>query len=313
MKIICLSLLFALAVASPLERQTEGGLVVDVPAGAFEPDSAEVTRDVPVGASVEQVDVSEKDTEKEPGRVPLNRDPDSDFFGFRFPTFPSLFVYRRPVIRDPFSSLSGFQQPQPQPYAPGQFDAFSHMETMMQRMQQQMSALWGALLNPGYTVRPRPPVIAEEPVLPGDTAAVDETDKSVIKIGDLPANYSNSTSETKVIDGQVVEVNKTIHKVTSNDSSGFFHFQVIKIRPKEPVTDMPTGSVPTEVAHESAGSAPTEAKPESSAAPAFETNEQTTARTPEDPSMNEVDGQHQRQQEVSHGIDQGLLDDKKDA
>ena len=93
----------------------------------------------------------------------------------------------------------------------------------MQRMQQQMSALWGALLNRGYAMRP--PVAAVEPLLPGETPAVVD-EKSVIKIDELPANYTNSTSETKEVDGHVVEVNKTIHKITSNDSSGFFHFQV---------------------------------------------------------------------------------------
>ena len=97
-------------------------MVVDVPAGAFEPESEEI-RPQTGRAEQEQVEVVEKDS-KEAGSVP-GRDPDADFFGFRFPTFPSMFVYRRPVIRDPFSSFSGFQ---PQPYAPGQFDAFSHME-----------------------------------------------------------------------------------------------------------------------------------------------------------------------------------------
>ena len=96
---------------------------------------------------------------------------------------------------------------------------------MMQRMQQQMSSLWGALLNRGYAMRPRPPVEVVEPLVPVETPAVVD-EKSVIKIDELPANYTNTTSETKEIDGHVVEVNKTIHKITSNDSSGFFHFQV---------------------------------------------------------------------------------------
>ena len=65
------------------------------------------------------------------------------------------------------------------------------------------------------------------------------------------------------------------------------------------------------MAHESAGSSPTESKPES-VAPAEGTQQTTTHK--EDPSMNEVDaGQQERQQEVSRGIDQGLLDEKKNA
>ena len=99
-------------------------MVVDVPAG-IERDSEEVPPQTGTGER-EQVEVVQKDSKETGGNVPGGRDPDADFFGFRFPTFPSLFVYRRPVIRDPFSSFSSSFQPQP--YAPGQFDAFSHME-----------------------------------------------------------------------------------------------------------------------------------------------------------------------------------------
>ena len=67
------------------------------------------------------------------------------------------------------------------------------------------------------------------------------------------------------------------------------------------------------MAHESAGSSPTESKPESVAPSEQAESTQQTTTHKEDPSMNEVDAQQERQQEVSRGIDQGLLEEKKNA
>jgi hypothetical protein len=314
--LIPLAVLSACAFATPLERAGQQQMVVDVPAGAFEQDSGEVQ--VPVQVThdsseekVEAVPATAADTrdvetiEREDPRIPT-RDSDDDFFNLRI---PQLFFYRRPVIRDPFSTFSGFQPQQPQPYQPqqNQFNVFSnHMEAMMKRMQEQMSSLWGALLNPNYALRP--PTFNLRPFAP---PAINETDEkpTVIDFDNLPANYSNSTSETKVIDGQVVQVNKTIHKIASNDSSGFFSFQVIKIRPQ--ATDTPSASSePTEIAHEDTGSAPTDVKEDkvqTSKAPEII----ATSEKSEDPSVNEIDEEHQQQQTEVSGVDQGLLDENK--
>jgi len=93
---------------------------------------------------------------------------------------------------------------------------------MLKRMQQQMSSLWGSFLTPSYQ-RPFRPVFPSF-----ESSEIDSSNEtSVLDIDTLPANYSNSTSETKVVNGHVVEVNKTIHKISSgNNNSGFFSFQV---------------------------------------------------------------------------------------
>lgn len=94
----------------------------------------------------------------------------------------------------------------------------------MKRMQQQMSSLWGSFASPSFHRRPLRPIF---PFLESEEEKNNNNDTTVINIDNLPANYSNSTSETKVVDGHVVQVNKTIHKISSGDNnSGFFHFEV---------------------------------------------------------------------------------------
>ncbi|CAG7838046.1 unnamed protein product [Allacma fusca] len=297
--LITLAVFSACVFATPLERAGQQQMVVDVPAGAFELEDSDEAVQVPLtaGSSEEMIPVVPVDKEaetivREDPKVPA-RDPD-DWFNF---PLPQLFFYRRPVITDPFSSFSGFQpQRQPQPYQPqqNQFNAFSnHMEAMMKRMQEQMSSLWGALLNPNYALRPTT-FNLNRPVIPSIPDSDEKT--SVIDFDSLPDNYSNSTSETKVIDGQLVQVNKTIHKIASNDSSGFFSFQVIKIHPQASANDaVNASSVPTEITHEDTGSAPTEVKDEkvqTSKAPEII----ATSEKSEDPSLNEIDEPNQQQQ-----------------
>ena len=95
---------------------------------------------------------------------------------------------------------------------------------MMKRMQEQMSSLWGSVLNPNYNR----PLFQQRPTFPVDSslAGSESSEKDVLDLDNLPANYSNSTSETKIVDGQLITVNKTVHRISSNDSSGFFHVQV---------------------------------------------------------------------------------------
>lgn len=107
------------------------------------------------------------------------------------------------------------------------------LSDMMTRLQQQMSSLWGTLLNPNNR-RPSHPF---RPLIPSsfnpfDSSAEDTNNNNtsseeVFNLDKLPANYTNSTSETKVIDGNVVQVNRTIQKISSgNNTHGFFQFQV---------------------------------------------------------------------------------------
>jgi len=238
-----------------------------------------------------------------------------NLFGFRFPT---VFIIRRPQIRDPFNSFPSFSQfspfqggfggipqqrpqvPQIQAQTPNRYNVMNHMEDVMKRLQQQMSSLWGNLNNPTY-VRPFRPVFPSI----DSSEAEDSEDKSVLDIGNLPANYSNSTSETKIVDGQVVQVNKTIHKISSgNNTQGFFHFQVINVRPniKKPSIEMqPPSPSPTELE--------TESKPDPVVEKVTEKVEivtPSTEKTAEDPSLNEVD---EGEKKVS-GIDSGLLADE---
>jgi hypothetical protein len=128
------------------EKKNNGQLdVIDIPAGLFGSDSSEAADDAGVkdiqGSSVSGVgdveviplnvkDVSDADSSIEDVEV---KPPREDFFStFRL---PQLFVYRRPVIQDPFSSFSPFpifrQRPQQQtfsPAQPSQFNVMNHME-----------------------------------------------------------------------------------------------------------------------------------------------------------------------------------------
>ncbi|ODM87985.1 Icarapin-like [Orchesella cincta] len=105
---------------------------------------------------------------------------------------------------------------------------------VMHNMRQQMDSLFSSLFapNPGFfnpnrQFFPRPFF----PSVPADSSGEDT--KEFLDFGKLPPNYKNSTSETKVVDGKVIEVNKTVHKISGDNSNGFFQFSVIKIRPSE--------------------------------------------------------------------------------
>jgi len=122
----------------------------------------------------------------------------------------------------------------------------------------------------------------------------------------LPANYSNSTSETKLIDGQLVTVNKTVHKISGNNSNGFFHFSVINVRPNAQVASPDADKVeiikPVEPSAESVPqSVATEEKPVVIGVGATEGEM--------DPAMNEVDraDNNVRPATSGKGVDSGLL------
>lgn len=72
--------------------------------------------------------------------------------------------------------------------------------------------------NPNRQFFPRPFF----PSVPSDVSSEDDS----VDFDKLPDNYKNSTSETKVVDGQVIQVNKTVHKIGGNNSNGFFQFSV---------------------------------------------------------------------------------------
>jgi hypothetical protein len=97
-------------------------------------------------------------------------------------------------------------------------------------MHQQINNLFSSLFNPNNfpAIRPtfsRPNYSRPSLFSPFAPGALDSEEDN-IDFGKLPPNYSNSTSETKIMDGQLVTVNKTIHKVSGNNSNGFFQYQV---------------------------------------------------------------------------------------
>jgi len=70
-------------------------------------------------------------------------------------------------------------------------------------------------------------------------------------VSGLPDDYSNTTSTTKVVNGNEVTVNETIQKIGGNDSNSFFHFKVISIRPvQKPATEEPEATVLTDFPEE---------------------------------------------------------------
>lgn len=93
-------------------------------------------------------------------------------------------------------------------------------------MRQQMDSLFSSLFapNPGYYPNRQ---FFPRPFFP--PVPVDSDEDESLDFGKLPDNYNNSTSETKVVDGQVIQVNKTVHKISGNNSNGFFHFSVRNI------------------------------------------------------------------------------------
>jgi len=170
---------------------------------------------------------------------------------------------------------------------------------VIQRMHQQIGNLFANLFNPDTFFMPRPNY--QRPTFPRPTfsrpslfspfSGFDETeDDEKLDFDKLPANYSNSTSETKIVDGQLVTVNKTVHRISGNNSNGFFHFSVIKVRPNEPVAEkeLPT-AVPSDTPLKISEG---ETKPVEFAEP--------------DPKMNEVD-RPEDEQVSNKGVDNGLL------
>jgi len=313
------------------EKRMTRPFVVDIPAGVFEAEGAEPQKsDVP---KLEELPIAPKDVielPKEDVEIPKESEIVDDIvppvkaeepvasvedievpnresvFGFRFPT---VFVIRRPLIRGPFNSFPSFsqfspfgggfggvqpqpqQRPQIQAENPNRYNMMNHMEDVMKRLQQQMSSLWGNLNNPSY-VRPFRPVFPSI-----DSAEESAEDKATLNLDNLPANYSNSTSETKIVDGQVVQVNKTIHKISSgNNTSGFFHFQVINVRPsigtpiKKPSVEMQPpalGSTETEVELETKPD-PIVEKVTTEKIEVVPSTEKPVEKPSEDPSLNEV-------------------------
>ena len=49
---------------------------------------------------------------------------------------------------------------------------------------------------------------------------------------EIPDDYHNSTSSTKIINGTVVTVNETVKKVNEDGIRSVFHIRVISLRPE---------------------------------------------------------------------------------
>jgi len=141
------------------------------------------------------------------------------------------------------------------------------MDSVMTRLHSQMSSLWDTLLAPPR----RPPVnkdSSEEqdkpprpsfltPVFPSFNFPQfqfprypsfpsifngEKEDNGTSFDSFLPEDLTNSTtSETKIVDGHVVTVNKTVNTIRGSDNkpTGFFQFQVINVRPT-PAAATPT-------------------------------------------------------------------------
>ncbi len=200
----------------------------------------------------------------------------------------------------------------------------------MHGVRQQMDSLFSSLFapNPGFFPNrqffPRPFF----PSVPTDSSAEQEDG---LDFDQLPNNYKNSTSETKVVDGQVIQVNKTVHKISGDNSNGFFQFsvsngliascthdsciilfndwkysvrpQVIKIRPSDsPLTE--------EKPQEAANNVP----PAAIETTEDKHRESTTVKAQQEadlnnPSLNEVIDQEEKVSTVKPGagVDDGLL------
>lgn len=95
---------------------------------------------------------------------------------------------------------------------------------IMHGVRQQMDSLFSTLFAPNQGFFPNRQFFPRPffPSGPVDSSSSEDE----IDFDKLPNNYKNSTSETKVVDGQVVEVNRTVHKISGNNSNGFFQFSV---------------------------------------------------------------------------------------
>lgn len=107
-------------------------------------------------------------------------------------------------------------------------------------MHQQFNNVFANLFNPQGFAMPQRPIFPQFPPQPFfarpsifSPLPDDSSEEDALNFDKLPANYKNSTSETKVIDGQLVTVNKTVHKISGNNSNGFFHFSVSIVIPRK--------------------------------------------------------------------------------
>ncbi|ODM91163.1 Icarapin-like [Orchesella cincta] len=179
----------------------------------------------------------------------------------------------------------------------------------MHNMRQQMDSLFSSLFapNPGFfnpnrQFFPRPFF----PSVPADSSGEDT--KEFLDFGKLPPNYKNSTSETKVVDGKVIEVNKTVHKISGDNSNGFFQFSVIKIRPSE---DTPAAE---EDKQQPEATVIEEKKPDEAPEAEVTTIKAQQESEMNNPSLNEVD-QDEKMSNTKYETDPGLLEEEpsKDA
>jgi len=77
-----------------------------------------------------------------------------------------------------------------------------------------------------------------------------DAEKDPEVVSGLPDDYSNTTSTTKIVNGNEVTVNETIQKIGGNDSNSFFHFKVISIRPAQKTPTEEPEAVVTEAPEE---------------------------------------------------------------
>ncbi|CAL8110126.1 unnamed protein product [Orchesella dallaii] len=254
-------------------------------------------------------------------------------FGFRLPT---IVILRRPaVFDDPFSffpfGISSFNRrpafgPPPslagpnnrddevrptnadaspseqRPISIGGSGSGAGISHVMHNMRQQMDSLFSSLFapNPGFFNPNRQ--FFPRPFFPSIATDSSEDSKEFLDVEKFPDNYKNSTSETKVVDGQVIQVNKTVHKISGNNSNGFFQFSVIKIRPSEDTPVAEDNQKPEATVLE-------EKKPETAEA------EVTTIKAQQEsemnnPSLNEVDQDEKLDMgNTKYETDPGLLEE----
>lgn len=246
-------------VKKPEEEADAAAAAVPASEVEAEKDSAgKIPEEIP---SLVEVVEPKGDEKKEGNIADKNEGEETDrpaIFGFRLPT---IVILRRPAIfDDPFSFFPfsinrrpAFGGPLPPPDnrdvdvegprpaisadaspsedRPVSIGNNAGIADIMHGVRQQMDSLFSSLFapNPGYFPNrqffPRPFF----PSVPSDSSA----EEDALDFDKLPNNYKNSTSETKVVDGQVIQVNKTVHKISGNNSNGFFQFSVIKVRPSE--------------------------------------------------------------------------------
>lgn len=74
---------------------------------------------------------------------------------------------------------------------------------------------------------------------------------TVFNFDRFPPDYNNSTFTTKVVNGSIISVNETIKKHQGNDSSYFFMWKVVQVKPENATgQDEPDVEVPSDVAPE---------------------------------------------------------------